>query len=168
MNTDTIESIWKIKTKAVNEINEQCQSFIDDMVDDTHSNVHDFVDLFISWYSDKQKHQWLWELFHNVIQLDDVNVIWSLDHFIHYHLYDDGGYSVWWKTTKFADDTCSLVDKYHTEYVKDSYPVLKHDTDDNYHQDVQLLIDLMNKKQELELNRIKEFEEWNLKLKDLY
>jgi hypothetical protein len=160
MKDETLDKLREIKDRAVAEIYQEFLSFIEEMNDYSDPKIHEFVDLFVSWYLDKkQKDQWLCELFHNIIVLDDTSIIWSLDHFIGYHLYDDGGYSVWWKTSEFADGTCTIVDEYHTEYVKGSYPVIKHDTDENHHQNVQLLIDIMNKKQELKLERIKDFEE---------
>lgn len=134
---------------------------------DRHPEVVAFVSRFLEWYGDKTMSSYLWELFNEVVDLDNLTVLGSLHSFVVNNILDDGAFRVdWRKTVTNNGSVCwdsngnpktVLVDKNHP----DAVPVVVYDNDGT--QDVKLLMEAMDHK----MREIKQREEMSAKLQAL-
>ena len=160
-----------IYNNAIASLNNQKDGLDRLIEENTGSEVGDFIQRVLVWYQDKDRKQLLWEVFHQVFDLDPILFMGSFGSFVANCLLDDSAFRVEYRKL-FVDGKHDLVwekDGYKTVLsTKDdpkAEPVVIRDNDGT--QKVALLMEAMDHAEFRHFRRIQENEELQEKLRAL-
>lgn len=158
-----------IYNNAITNLNNQ-RIRLDSLIEENkNSDVGNFIERVLNWYHDKNKKQLLWEIFHNVFDLNPILFMETFASFFTNCLLDDSAFRVEYRKL-FVDEKNNLVwekDGHKTVLsTKDdpkAEPVVFWDNDGS--QNVALLMEAMDKAELIHFRRIQENEELQEKIK---
>ncbi len=160
-----------IYNNAITNLNNQ-RNRLDSLIkENKNSDIGNFTERVLAWYHDKNKKQLLWEIFHNVFDLNPILFMETFANFVTNCLLDDSAFRVEYRKL-FVDGKHDLVwekDGYKTVLsTKDdpeAEPVVIRDNDGT--QKVALLMEAMDHAEFRHFQRIQEDEELQEKLRSL-
>lgn len=151
-----------------------------DWLNQGFTNHVKFLDMAVEWFLDghsgTDRKQYLWEMFHHVINFGSVNLFMdSLMGFIGHELLDDGACRIEWKVLDLDSNRRLIWDKEtndfkHRVVTQDnpkSLPVVVYERDDGRPADVDELLEAMDVCFQRKRKRLQEMVEFQKEIHDL-